>query len=497
MKRRHKQHLRYNSTPFDQIINKENKDKFKFEVIEKTEKEKMDEREIYWIDYFNTFRGKGYNNTPGGDGTYGKDHPGTVIKDSQMAINIRNDYEKGDLSYLEICDKYNISKNTLFRILNSDHWSTEGLKPIKRSISTKKALKIYNYSKINDISSYRDLVETFDISDGVAANIIKAKRADLSHLDPLELDYENPKGENHPSTKISKNICLNIYNEYKSKKFKNQSQSKEFFDYYSNKLGVSVKTIREIILADHWSTKHLTPLKRFYWNKDKSLKIYFDYKTGKFTQKEISVKHNVSENSVRRIVNCNHRHTEDLVPIDRDYTLTGEDNPWSKFSLEKGIEIYELYKKGNFSIKQLSKKFDLSTETIRQIVYGNHWSTSDLPSLRKDKKPKTATLITEELALKVYNSNKNEEYTKKELVEVFNLSKTSVNIITNAKHRYTKHLSPLNNRIDKSTVLSIYEDYKLGDFTQKELANIYNVGEISVYRIIKCKQRFTKNLKPL
>lgn len=41
-------------------------DNFSFEVLEECEKEKLNEREIYWISFYNSFQ-DGYNMTPGGN----------------------------------------------------------------------------------------------------------------------------------------------------------------------------------------------------------------------------------------------------------------------------------------------------------------------------------------------------------------------------------------------------------------------------------------------
>ena len=42
-------------------------DNFKFEVIEKCEIQKLNEREIYWISYYNSYK-EGYNQDLGGEG---------------------------------------------------------------------------------------------------------------------------------------------------------------------------------------------------------------------------------------------------------------------------------------------------------------------------------------------------------------------------------------------------------------------------------------------
>lgn len=71
---RHEKETSKYSTHFGRAIQKYGWDNFKVEVIERNISEKdIDKREIYWIDFYNSFI-NGYNSTKGGDGgnTYAK-----------------------------------------------------------------------------------------------------------------------------------------------------------------------------------------------------------------------------------------------------------------------------------------------------------------------------------------------------------------------------------------------------------------------------------------
>ena len=60
---------------FHKAIQKYGVEIFEWEVIEQCKKKDLDEREIYWIEYYDSFN-KGYNCTKGGDGVSGgEDHP--------------------------------------------------------------------------------------------------------------------------------------------------------------------------------------------------------------------------------------------------------------------------------------------------------------------------------------------------------------------------------------------------------------------------------------
>ena len=60
---------------FHKAIQKYGVENFEWEVIEQCKKKDLDEKEIYWIEYYDSFN-KGYNRTKGGDGVSGgEDHP--------------------------------------------------------------------------------------------------------------------------------------------------------------------------------------------------------------------------------------------------------------------------------------------------------------------------------------------------------------------------------------------------------------------------------------
>ena len=62
---------------FHKAIQKYGVENFEWEVIEQCKKSELDERESYWIEYYDSFN-KGYNCTKGGDGgpvMHGEDNP--------------------------------------------------------------------------------------------------------------------------------------------------------------------------------------------------------------------------------------------------------------------------------------------------------------------------------------------------------------------------------------------------------------------------------------
>lgn len=59
-----------NYLPLYKAMNKYGVNNFSFEVIEECDDSETDNREMYWISYYNTYQGRGYNCTAGGEGSF-------------------------------------------------------------------------------------------------------------------------------------------------------------------------------------------------------------------------------------------------------------------------------------------------------------------------------------------------------------------------------------------------------------------------------------------
>ena len=85
IERRFNEHIAKNDIPIDMAISKYGSKAFKFEVLEECELNKLDEREIYWIEYYNTFKGFGYNCNPGGGYNRGENNGRTKLITEDVA----------------------------------------------------------------------------------------------------------------------------------------------------------------------------------------------------------------------------------------------------------------------------------------------------------------------------------------------------------------------------------------------------------------------------
>ena len=81
---------------------------FQFSIIENCLEDELDDKERYWIDYYKSFGPKGYNQTPGGQGSP-KTNPSEVIKLFKQGIEIE-----------EICTIFDVCPRTIIDILHSE-----------------------------------------------------------------------------------------------------------------------------------------------------------------------------------------------------------------------------------------------------------------------------------------------------------------------------------------------------------------------------------------
>ena len=90
--RRFEEHKYKIDIPIDMAIAKYGSDAFTFEILEECALNQLDEREIYWIAYYNTYKGFGYNCNPGGGNNRGENNGRTKLTNNDVAY-IRECYD--------------------------------------------------------------------------------------------------------------------------------------------------------------------------------------------------------------------------------------------------------------------------------------------------------------------------------------------------------------------------------------------------------------------
>ena len=104
-------------------MNKYGVENFEFSVIEKTDN--TSEREVYWIEFYNTYR-NGYNETLGGDGR-------ALVS---VDIDELKKYYK-DHTFSDACIHFNVSAKTLRNIMKQNNIEIISSKEVSQSRATK------------------------------------------------------------------------------------------------------------------------------------------------------------------------------------------------------------------------------------------------------------------------------------------------------------------------------------------------------------------------
>ncbi len=111
IERRFQEHCTKKDLYIDLEIQKYGADNFSFEVLEECELEELDEKEQYWISYYNTYEGFGYNQSPGGGNSRGEKNGRTKLtnKDVEYIRECYDRHERRRAVYEKFKDKITFS----------------------------------------------------------------------------------------------------------------------------------------------------------------------------------------------------------------------------------------------------------------------------------------------------------------------------------------------------------------------------------------------------
>lgn len=138
--RRFDEHRYKKELAIDQAIQKYGAAAFEFEILEECPLEELDSREKYWIAFYNTFKGFGYNCNEGGGNNRGENNGRTNLTNEDVAY-IRECY---DLHYRrkEVYEQFKdkISFGAFASIWDGTTW-----KDIKQDVYTEENKQYYMY----------------------------------------------------------------------------------------------------------------------------------------------------------------------------------------------------------------------------------------------------------------------------------------------------------------------------------------------------------------
>ena len=140
IKRRINEHQAKSDLVIDQAIQKYGINAFDYEVLEECSLKELDEREKYWIQYFNTYKGFGYNCNEGGGDSRGENNGRTKLTNQDVAY-IRECYDlhkRRKEVYEQFKDK--VSFDSFAAIWDGRTW-----KDIKQEVYTEENKNYYMY----------------------------------------------------------------------------------------------------------------------------------------------------------------------------------------------------------------------------------------------------------------------------------------------------------------------------------------------------------------
>ena len=240
--RRWAEHKYKNNLAIQKAIDKYGSDHFKLQIIEENVKqENLNNREKYWINFYNTYKGVGYNLCEGGSNFYnrtltqehrdkiGDAHRGkTLSKETRKKlslakkgrklrnstikklekffsspkhpsnklskkdyISIHKKYYKNNKRQDELAAEYDIDRTQIGRIVRGEHWATKDLscnskdKWVKenhpQSISVDKAKKIIKEYK-NTNKTQEEVAEKLNVGQTVVCNVINGNHWTSDYL---------------------------------------------------------------------------------------------------------------------------------------------------------------------------------------------------------------------------------------------------------------------------------------------------------------------------
>ena len=190
-------------------IHKYGKEHFWMELLEE-DIENYNEREKYWISFYNSIRPNGYNISEGGEsGNLGLFSVQSVLTKEKLNKLIW-DLQNTSLTNHELSEKYNISKTLVTRINNGRGYAQEGIIYPLRPNHQKKAEdfieEIYNLLKYT-YRSYESIAQQFSLS---SSTIGKINRGESYHIDGI--DYPIRKSRVTKQTKYAYEEVSDIIN---------------------------------------------------------------------------------------------------------------------------------------------------------------------------------------------------------------------------------------------------------------------------------------------
>lgn len=144
IERRFKEHQYKTDIPIELAIQKYGVDAFEYEIIEECSLDELDEKEKYWIAYYNTYKGFGYNCNEGGGNSRCENNERTKLTNEEVSY-IRECYDL----HMRRREVYKKFKDKISFSAFASIWDGSTWKEIKPEVYTKDNKKYYMYEATN------------------------------------------------------------------------------------------------------------------------------------------------------------------------------------------------------------------------------------------------------------------------------------------------------------------------------------------------------------
>lgn len=158
IERRFQEHRYKKDIPVEIAIQKYGADAFDYEIIEECDLKDLDEKEKYWIAYYNTFKGFGYNCSPGGGDNRGENNGRTKLTNEDVAY-IRECYD----SHKRRREVYENFKDKISFSAFASIWDGTTWKDIKPEVYTEENKRYYMYEATNGQNSTKAVLSDEEV----------------------------------------------------------------------------------------------------------------------------------------------------------------------------------------------------------------------------------------------------------------------------------------------------------------------------------------------
>jgi group I intron endonuclease len=194
------------------------------------------------------------------------------------------------------------------------------------------------------------------------------------------------------------------------------------------------------------------------------------YKNKIKNQYELAEKYNVTRATIQAVVRGRSWNFLSFENIKRDIN---ENHPRAKLNWEQVKEIRDLYKTGKFNMKELSDKYLVCFGAISDIIRNINWFDPNYEISKRKRIDSRATLNWEQIK-KVRDLYRVGNFTQKEIAEKFNISRGYIQRVLENKNKYDKLYIYV-----KKTNLQNGENNPRAKLTWeqvKEIRNLYKTG---------------------